>query len=323
MEAMHNAYEEFKKDIMLGLSQPLKSIPSKYFYDAKGSDLFTRITQHPDYYLTKCEMEILDRYKQTFSRLFGKGPFNLVELGPGNGDKALILLEQFYHDGLNVKYFPIDVSIKYLQQLTKKLHQRIPSLDIQGIHSDFISGLESLSLSSENQNVLLFLGSSIGNFDHFFTKNFLTSLKKVMYPGDYLLIGCDLKKDPEVLMRAYDDSHHLTRDFNLNMLHRINTELGADFPIEKFHHQPEFNESESAMESYLISSEHLDVTIASLGRKFTFNAGEPIYVESSYKYSLSKLKALAESLGFQVIEAYLDTKQYFVDYLWQVPIVNK
>nr|WP_302473948.1 L-histidine N(alpha)-methyltransferase [Legionella sp. PL877] len=308
------------QDVFIGLSKKNKQIQSKYFYDAAGSELFNQITRHPDYYLTQCELEILTAYKQTFSTLLSNTqPFNLVELGPGEGIKTRILLNQFLEDQLSFTYYTIDISRSYLINLVKQLQQQLPQIDMVALNSDYLGGLEWLGLNSNQRNFVLFLGSSIGNFDLAASKEFLRNLRASLRKGDYLLIGFDLLKDIDVLMRAYNDRDGITRRFNLNLLKRINYELNANFNIDSFYHYGTYNAYNRAMESYLISRKEQIVSIKALNKSFNFKAFEPIHVESSYKYLFPQIKKLADISQFNIIENYTDSNEYFVNSLWQVP----
>lgn len=314
----HDVKAEFKNDIRTGFSQQHKSIQSKYFYDAEGSTLFNKITRHPDYYLTDCEIEILKTYKQQLSDFLGKEAFNLIELGPGEGIKTKLLIEQFLQDRKNFIYMPIDISTNYLENMIGEFEQGLPHLKLTPIHSDYFRGLEWLSHNSVKKNLVLFLGSSIGNFNPKETDSFLSHLQEVLHDGDYVLLGFDLRKDIPVLMRAYDDNSGITRDFNLNLLKRINRELNANFAIDKFHHYATYNVYTGAMESYLISLEKQLVYIDALQQSYLFDAIEPIHVEYSYKYLLSQVEALAAKNGFKLVKHFVDSREYFVDSLWQV-----
>lgn len=314
----HDEKTEFKNDVEEGLAKPSKQIQSKYFYDEHGSELFNQITRHPDYYLTRSEIEILHAYKKQISALIGTEPFNLIELGPGEGIKTQILIEQFLKDSLNFTYMPIDISTKYLKHLIVEFNKQLPELKLKPIHSDYFCGLGWLSSHSTRRNLALFLGSSIGNFDPASTENFLHHLNETLNDGDYVFLGFDLRKDIDILMRAYNDYDGITRDFNLNLLKRINRELGANFDLEKFRHYATYNVHSGAMESYLISLERQDVDIHTLNRSYSFEEIEPIHVEYSYKYLLSQIHELAHSCSFDIIQDYTDSQAYFVNTLWQV-----
>lgn len=313
-----NEHQELMQDVLSGLSRHNKQIPSKYFYDASGSELFNQITHHSDYYLTNCELEILRQFKKELSDLCKNEEFNLIEFGPGEGIKTNILIEQFLKDNLSFTYYTIDISKKYLEHLIDKFNQQLPNLNVVALNSDYLSGIRWLGLNSDKRNFVLFLGSSIGNLDIPSSKKFLKAIRSSLHDGDYLLIGFDLRKDIDVLMRAYNDSDGLTRAFNLNLLQRLNTELGANFNLNLFSHYETYNAQLGAMESYLLSLADQIVRIGALNRSFSFQKYEPIHVESSYKYLESQIRMLAKDSDFNIIKNYSDSKHYFINSLWQV-----
>jgi len=314
----HLNNNQFALDVRKGLAQEKKTIPSKYFYDEKGSELFNQITRHPDYYLTQCELEILETHKSELSQLVQNEDFNLIELGPGEGIKTLILLEQLLKDSRQFTYCTVDISRKYLDQLTTKFLGLLPELNIEAISKDFNEGLRWLNLHSNKRNVVLFLGSSIGNFDEKETKKFLNTLWRDLNDGDYFLIGFDLRKDINVLLKAYDDSEKITQAFNLNLLERINKELEANFQIDNFTHYATYNVYSGAMESYLISTKKQEVYSKYLNETFYFNEFESIHLECSYKYRYSQIEQFAKDSGFKVLKNFEDSKKYFALSLWQV-----
>lgn len=308
----------FKFDIHQGFEKNNKQILSKYFYDEHGCELFNKITRHPDYYLTKCELEILHQCKKKLSDYIGDKSFNLVELGPGEGIKTQILIDQFIQDNLHFRYTPIDISTKYLNVLSQQFHKKVPGLKLTAIHADYFKGLEWLSEKSEQVNLVLFLGSSIGNFTLSETEEFIRHLHEVLHDGDYVFLGFDLRKNIDILLRAYNDSDNITRDFNLNLLSRINRDLSANFDLNKFNHYATYNVYTGAMESYLISLEKQIVNIEKIGKSFVFDEIEPIHVEYSHKFLISQIEDLAKQNYFQIVEHFTDTKNYFVDTLWRV-----
>jgi L-histidine N-alpha-methyltransferase len=311
-------HEAFALDVLIGLSQTPKSLPSKYFYDAKGSKLFQQITELPEYYLTKCEFEIFQDKKGEIADLIGENQFNLVELGAGDGRKTKILLEHFMEVGLDFRYVPIDICEAAVEGLIGGLDKHSPQLPIEGLVADYCDGLKWLCNMNGHRNVVLFLGSSIGNFSYSEAREFLYGLWNALEDGDYLLIGFDLKKDIQLLERAYNDSQDVTARFNLNLLHRINRELGGNFDADQFQHYSSYNALSGAMESYLISRQEQVVDIEALNQSFSFEAWEPVHTEYSYKYLESDIASLAEETGFSIVAQLMDSKGYFVDSLWQV-----
>lgn len=310
--------KQFAMDVSKGLLKENKYLLSKYLYDEKGSELFNRITRHPDYYLTQCEMEILDKNKCLLSKLLENENFNLIELGPGEGIKARVIIDQFLHDSREFTYFTIDISRKYLSQIERKFHKDLPDLKLQVINRDYINGLEWLNAHSENRNIVLFLGSSIGNFDKENMKDFLNKVWTDLRAGDYFLIGFDLKKNIDTMIQAYNDRDGITREFNLNLLRRMNRELKTDFEIASFEHYETYNVLSGAMESYLVSLKEQNVHSETLHQTFHFDEYEPVHIESSYKYIRSQIEKLAQDAGFEVVNNFSDSRDYFIDSLWRV-----
>lgn len=308
---------EFKTDILHGLLKKNKSIPSKYFYDKKGSELFNQITLHPDYYLTQTEIKILDASKNKIASLINDQAFNLIELGPGEGIKTELLINHFLDQKLNFTYIPIDISSQYLDIIAKKLDKNTPSLQLKPIQADYFNGLQWVKINSNTRSLVLFLGSSIGNYTIDAAQEFLCNLRKNLQKNDYVMIGFDLQKSIDMLMSAYNDRDGITRNFNLNLLTRINRELDANFDVTKFKHHASYNTILNAMESSLISLDTQIVTIKALNQSFSFQKNESIHVEYSHKYSLTQIEALANYAGFTMLENYFDSQHYFVDSLWR------
>lgn len=320
-DTIHSTLNEnlqFKKDVLEGLSQKNKKLSSKYFYDDEGAKIFNKIMHLNDYYLAKCEMEILTRYQENIADRMDKTNFNLVELGPGNGAKSAILLNAFLKNNLIFRYTPIDISKKYLEQSIISCQKKFSKVKVTPIHADFLSGLEWQSDHSERCNFVLFLGSSIGNFNFDESKLFLRKLWKILHHGDFLLLGFDLKKDIPKLLKAYDDKEGVTKEFNLNLLNRINKNLGANFNLNQFNHYATYNPVNGAMESYLISLLEQEVSISALGKVYHFDAFEPIHTEYSFKYEMNEIYYLAKETGFHVVENFLDEKKFFLNSLWKV-----
>jgi L-histidine Nalpha-methyltransferase len=311
-----NQKQEFMYDVLVGLSKVNKEIQSKYFYDERGGELFNQITRHPDYYLTECELEILNTWKKELSILLKKEPFNLVELGPGEGIKTCILIDQFLEDDLDFSYCAIDICKKYLTHTIDNVKKQRPNLEAIALNSDYLTGIKWLSSTSKKRNFLLFLGSSIGNFNLNATKEFLRMIRSFLHPGDLILIGFDLLKDIDMLKRAYNDKDGITREFNLNLLKRMNDELGANFNINAFQHHANYNVHSQAMESFLLSSKEQIVYFESLKKSFGFKKYEPIHVESSQKYLLSHVENLAHTSKFKLVRNFTDSRQYFLNSLW-------
>lgn len=310
--------EELKHDVLIGLGKKPKHLSSKYFYNQQGSELFNQITRHPDYYLTGCELEILNSYKKQWSLLLKNDAFNIIELGPGEGIKSRVLVQQFLKDMRDITYYPIDISKKYLNNIVDRFNQNIAALETVALNLDYLSGLKWLAAHSSKRNLVLFLGSSIGNFDFDASIDFLTAVRKQLNPGDYMLIGFDLLKAPDILTRAYNDRDGITREFNLNLLQRINDELGGHFDLNSFHHHGSYNVHSQAMESYLISSKKQRVFIEAVNKFVDFDAFEAIHTESSQKYSIGLINKIACLSEFKPIKSFSDARGYFLNCLWQV-----
>lgn len=314
----HSEQETFALDILSGLSEERKSIPSRYMYDDEGSRLFARIMELDEYYPTTCEADALRLYRERIADYAGSEPFNLVEFGSGNGVKTKILLDHFLERQLDFTYVPIDISGGAMEALDKTLKKNYPDLNYTGLVTDYFTGVRWLNQQQSKKNFVLFLGSNIGNFPHPKARFFLRNLWNCLMPGDQALIGFDLKKDIELLLAAYNDSEGVTAQFNLNILKRINRELGAEFDLKKFRHFGSYDVFSGAMESYLVSLEQQEVFIETLGRSFTLRAWEPIHIEYSYKYLESDIDRIANETGFFVKEHLYDGKRYFVDSIWGV-----
>jgi L-histidine N-alpha-methyltransferase len=310
--------DQFASDVARGLSASPKRLPSKYLYDETGSRLFKEIMCLQEYYPTKCELEIIRNHGGEIAEAVGDMPFNLVELGAGDGMKTKILLKQFLRRGLDFHYVPIDISHTALGELACELNAKFEGLRVEGIASEYFSGLRKLSCMSRRRNVVLFLGSNIGNFPPGEAAEFIAALHERMNDLDYLLIGYDLKKDIGTIVRAYNDSEGITARFNLNLLARINRELEGNFNPRRFRYYSTYNARTGGMESFLISIEKQSVCIGTCGRTFSFDPWESIHTESSYKYLDEDLHRLAACTGFEIVARFHDSNGYFTDALWRV-----
>jgi dimethylhistidine N-methyltransferase len=308
---------DFAHDVQQGLSKKSKTIPCKYFYDDEGVQLFCQITELDEYYLTDCEFEILENHKEDILRSVGTDNFNLVELGAGDGKKTRVLINHILKSSLNVEYIPIDISEEAIRNLISDFNGDNINIRINGLVADYFGGIKWLSKNGKRPNLVLFLGSNIGNFDKAETDIFLGRLHDALNLWDFLLIGFDLKKDVSVLNKAYNDSLDITAYFNLNLLNRINRELGGDFEPGLFKYYGSFNEDSGAVESYLVSQKDHTVHLNSLGQSFTFEKGESIHTENSFKFTESEISSLAGRSGFKILKNFTDSKGYFVDSLWQ------
>ncbi len=312
----------FLLDVLVGLSSTRKYLPSKYLYDKEGSRLFDEITELEEYYPTNCEIDAMTINRDGIARLAKGEPFNLIEFGPGNGLKTSILIENFLDQKLDFKYFPIDISQKAIDDLLKHMGSTFPELELNALVTDYFTGINWLNNQYQRKNVVLFLGSNIGNFTHNSARFFMRNLWNCLNNGDMVLTGFDLKKDIELLLQAYNDSKGITAAFNVNILYRINRELGGQFDPAKFRHFGTYDVFSGAMESYLVSLEEQEVFIEEIGRSFTFHPWEPIHIEYSYKYLISDIDKIAHETGYEVLNHFFDSKRYFVDSMWRVKKQN-
>lgn len=309
--------EAFAIDVLTGLSAQNKSVPAKYFYDDIGSELFQKISQHPDYYLTKTEFSIIEKAALDIPKMIQSSEIDIIELGAGDGHKSKLLIDGFLNNGCKVNFYPIDISEKAMQLLGENLSINA-NLAIHGIVADYFTGLNYLKKISNNKKLVLFLGSNIGNFNHQQSGDFLKKLWLTLNQSDHFLIGYDLKKEAHTLNKAYNDSDGLTKAFNLNLLNRMNQELGGHFNPAKFEHYGFYNPTIEAMESHLISLEKQDIYIDSLEKSVHFDAFETVHLESSYKFTAAEINNLAAHNGFKVVQHFSDINGYFIDSLWQV-----
>jgi dimethylhistidine N-methyltransferase len=310
----------FGKDVMYGLSQHPKSISSKYFYDAEGDRIFQQIMNMPEYYLTNCEYEILSQQRKEICdaiNAFGE-PLNLIEFGAGDGYKTKLLLKYLVENQAEFTYYPVDISNHILGELQSKLHEEIPGMDVKPVNLEYFEALTTLSKIKNHRNLVLFLGANIGNFRYHEAANFIGRMNSTMNQGDMLLMGVDLRKNPDTIRLAYDDPQGLTESFNLNLLKRMNRELGADFNISNFSHYAFYEPVDGEMLSYLVSKKDQIVHFDALEWSVEFNKNEFIHTEVSKKYSVSELEMLAESQHFEIENHFFDKKQYFVDTLFKV-----
>jgi len=309
---------QFFQNIWKGLNSSPKYLESKYFYDEAGDKIFEEIMECPEYYLTNCEREIFQKQTAALTDKFLSQlkEFDVVELGAGSAAKTSYLLKHMVSQGIDFTYYPIDISANVICNLTKNLPANIPGLVLHGLNGDYFDMLDELKLMSDRNKVVLFLGSSIGNINLEDTENFFRLLRSHLLPGDMVLIGFDLKKDPQVILAAYNDKGGITKRFNLNLLSRINKDLDADFDTSAFEHKPVYDAETGACKSYLVSSKKQSVRIGEVGR-IQFDKGESIYMEISQKYAVSQTDTFAINSGFKPVHHFFDSKNWFLDTLWQ------
>jgi len=299
----------FAEEITLSLNHESKFINPKYFYDDHGSQLFDKICELPEYYLYRCESQILKNIAKKLTYHI-TNDVRLVELGSGSSIKTRLLIDALFQSQKDVEYFPIDIS-NVLIDSTKELCSDYKNLKVTGIIDTYENGLDFIEQYDNKPNLITFLGSSFGNFSETDGKRFLKKIHNLMKSSDYFLMGVDLKKDNDILHNAYNDSKGLTAEFNLNILERINKELGGDFKISEFAHHASYNISKGRIEMHLRSLSNQVVNIASLGLCLKLFQNELIHTENSHKFSISEIESIFEKTGFDIIQIWFDTKKYF------------
>jgi dimethylhistidine N-methyltransferase len=309
---------QFALDVLHGLSERPKRLSSRWIYDDEGSKLFSRICELEEYYPTRCEAEILAEHTPAVLERAGAGALDIVDLGAGDGRKTGIMLEAALKQLDDVRYVPIDISEAAMQGLVTTMRGRFSKLDVNGIVGEYFDSLSWLSRDQKRRNLVLFLGSNIGNFSRVQTRVFLRQLWEALNPDDLVLIGFDLKKDIDLLLDAYNDAQGVTAAFNTNLLARINRELGGEFDLPRFRHYATYDVHSGAVESYIVSMVKQTVAVREVGTSFEFNAWEPIHTEYSYKYLQSDIESLAQATGFEIVGQYHDSKRWFTDSLWRV-----
>jgi dimethylhistidine N-methyltransferase len=302
-------HHRFHADVVAGLSRSWKCLPAKYFYDAAGSWLFDRITELPEYYLTRIEIGILRRHAAAMAARCGPRCL-LIELGAGSLAKVRLLLDRLDRPA---GYVPVDMAGDHLRAAVAALADDYPALDVRPVVADFTAAFASPVLPARRR-VVYFPGSTLGNLDPLEADALLRRVARLVGPGGGLLLGVDLRKPVDVLQRAYNDAAGVTAAFNRNLLVRINRELGADFDPAAFRHHAFFNGGPSRVEMHLVSEGRQRVGVGS--STFDFRPGESIHTENSYKYDLDELAARAARCGLRLDEAWTDDQQYFaVQYL--------
>ncbi len=298
-------HAEFAEAVLAGFSQAAKYIPTKFHYDARGSALFEEITRLDEYYPTRTEIALLTQYGPEIGKLAGPG-CAVVEFGSGSSRKTHILLE---HMKSPAAYVPIDIDDGALKEATSRLKQQFPDLPIHPVHADFSQDLVLPDEIGDAPRLGFFPGSTIGNFELDAAVEFLARAGALLGAGSSLLIGADLQKDLDILLPAYDDAKGVTAQFTLNLLHRINRELGGNLDVTRFAHKPLYNEEIGRIESYIESLCDQDAEI--LGRRFSFAEGERIHVENSHKYTIPQFQDLARDAGWVPDHVWMDADDLF------------
>lgn len=309
--------EKFLSDVLAGLNSKPKYLQSKYFYDAAGDRLFQKIMQSDDYYLTNCEMEILENQKEEIAgnicRISSR--VDVVEFGPGDAVKSIHLIRELNTQQCIGKYFPIDISGNIIQLLEKKFSSEIPNLTLRGFEGEYFAQLWEVNQISSHRKLVIFLGGNIGNYLPENMMKICRQLNEGLAVGDLALIGFDLKKDPATILAAYNDHEGWTAKFNLNLLERINRELDADFDVAAFKHFSTYDPIAGACKSYLISRREQDIHLSDNTIHFIKN--EPIFMEVSQKYRPEEIATAARESGFEQLEVFTDKRSFFADVLWQ------
>lgn len=306
---------QFATDVQDGLDKKQRTLPSKYFYDRVGDELFVKIMHSEEYYLTRAEFEIFSQQTKELFEAFRVDnlDFDLIELGAGDGTKTLELLkaiptEQFV-------YKPVDISGNALSKLEARVQAEVPGIQVSTLEADYFEALRSIG--GEKKKVVLFLGSNLGNMLDSQASTFMMNLSNCLNKGDIVLLGLDLKKPGDIVLPAYNDSTGYTKAFNMNLLHRINTELGGNFNLDLWEHAPQYDSEIGMAKSFLKSRAEQSVTINSIGKSYYFKEGELIHTEISRKYDEQVLENVLIGTSLSITRFFYDSKEYFTDVLLQ------
>ncbi len=300
-------------EVAAGLTSTPKHLSPKYFYDAAGSALFEEITKLPEYYLTSTECAIFHRYADEMVRAAGED-LTVLELGAGSAAKSIVILQALQERQSEVRFVPIDVSESALDEAVMRVGDELPQVVVTPAVMDYTEGLDGIG-RSEGRKLVLYIGSSIGNFEPFQAGALLRKLRSSLNPGDAVLLGTDMRKAANILIPAYDDSRGVTAAFNKNVLAHINRELDADFDFASFAHRAIWNSEASRIEMHLESLIDQTVHIPGARLSFHFRAGETIHTENSYKFTMPMLQAVVENGGFHIERTWSDPRQWFTVHL--------
>ena len=313
--ATRTATTTFEKDVVKGLTNFPKSLSSKYFYDKKGDALFQEIMAMPSYYLTDSEYEIFETHKEAICNLFeDTNGFDLIELGAGDGKKTKVLLHHLSEKNKEFTYLPIDISQNVLDGLKESVEREIPNVNIKPQQGMYFDVLKDLTNYNNRKKVIMVLGSNIGNLLHPKAIEFLSNIQEAMNEGDLLFMGFDQKKNPQTILDAYNDLEGITAAFNKNVLHRINSEMDANFNVGQFRHWEVYNPETGTAKSYLVSKTEQEVYIKKLDLKVSFKAWETIHTEISQKYDDAIVSWLAAESGLTITNQFTDAKEYYKNY---------
>ena len=307
----------FYDDVICGLSSTPKFLSSMYFYDAVGDKLFQDLMNCDEYYPTNCELEIFsEKTAEICNAIIGEGDaFDLIELGAGDATKSTYLLKYLLDNGADFSYLPIDISSNVISYLNITLPVTLPDLQMTGLNGEYFDMLTKASTISDKRKVIMFLGSNIGNMPVDVAEEFCMNVHNHLSPGDMLLIGIDLKKNPATILAAYNDKEGITKRFNLNLLERINRELGGDFDINQFEHYPMYDPETGACKSYLVSLADQQVNINGM-HTIHFAKDEYIFMEISQKFTIQQVDDMARKASFKPVEHFFDGKKWFTDAIW-------
>lgn len=317
-QTQNDTKETFLSDVLDGLKCNPKRLHSKYFYDKAGDQLFQQIMTMPDYYLTNCELDIFKNKTKALAHSIGydHSPFDLIELGAGDAMKSSYLLEFLTKENTDFTYMPIDISGHILEELNDRFSKDLPALQVTTLEGDYFDMLDKAMSISQRRKVVLFLGGNIGNMDMEESYYFCRELRRKLNRGDILLVGFDLKKNPHTILNAYSDPEGITSSFNLNLLIRMNRELESNFDVLNYQHYQTYDPISGACKSYLVSLTAQSVHIGN--QVFHFEENELIDMEISQKFAPDDITKLARESNFHIIDEIYDSKNWFVDSIWQV-----
>ena len=307
----------FKTEVLDGLNSSPKTLPSKYFYDEKGDELFVKIMNLPEYYLTRSEFEILQYKSEAIIKtlqLDKTNYFELIELGAGDGKKTKLFLKALLDNKFNFSYLPIDISQHALTDLKTNLEKEFKDLQVKPKQGKYFQVLQDIK-QNKTPKVILFLGSNLGNMPDEEAKRFMQQLSEALQTRDKVVLGLDLIKSEDIVLPAYNDASGITKAFNINLLSRINKELDADFNLNEFDHVPEYSEKTGVAESFLVSKTNQNVSFNNSNVSINFTEGEKIHTEISRKYNETILADILSDTKLKIIDQFLDSKQYFSSYI--------
>jgi L-histidine N-alpha-methyltransferase len=307
-------------EVYRGLISSQKSLSPWLFYDAEGSRLFEQITELPEYYPTRTERGILaERADEILEEASQGHRLGMIELGAGTATKTGLLLEAAVRQQGSICYVPIDVSAAALEEAAQRIEERLPGVTVLPQVADYTCGLPACNSVEGEKRLVLYIGSSIGNFEPSAARELLRDVRSQLMPGDSLLLGVDMVKPESVLVPAYADAAGVTAAFNLNVLRRINEELRGDFNLDKFRHRAFWNKNQSRIEMHLVSVAEQSVSIAALELDLKFRRGESIHTENSYKFTSAAARLLLEDGGFVLRKSWFDEQGWFGVFLADIP----